>query len=227
MSPVSLGNPGALDANPENEAPVRSPAARRALMMPSGDALEKSIPSPELSPAYVPNARGNGSDHHQNGRFGSHPHGRGGSYGGGNRRGNGGGGGRRGNEHHGAFDGQRRGGGRRDGHGPSHQQHAHQPTYIRTRPPLSLVAGAPPPPPPFMSAVAPQTPPYGAPMGFPGILRMCFVRSDCCYCYISLICFIVNDRYDTACLLFRGTPLGRHSRPTFCASSDKSPGYFN
>lgn len=60
MSPVSLGNPGALDANPENEAPVGSPAARRALMMPSGDALEKSIPSPELSPAYVPNARGTG-----------------------------------------------------------------------------------------------------------------------------------------------------------------------
>ncbi|XP_062209932.1 la-related protein 1B-like isoform X2 [Phragmites australis] len=157
ISPVSLGNSGALDANPDNEAPIRNPAARRALVMPAGDGLEKSAPAPELSPVYVPNARSNGGDHHQNGRFGSHPHGRGGSYGGGNRRGTGGGGGRRGQEHHGGFDGPRRGGGRRDGHGQTHQQRGHQP-YIR----------APPPPPPFISAT-PQAPHYGAPMGFPEI----------------------------------------------------------
>ncbi|TVU48338.1 hypothetical protein EJB05_07972 [Eragrostis curvula] len=168
MSPVSLGNPGALEANPDNEAPVRSPVARRVLVMPAGDALEKSAPSPEQSPVYVPNVRSNGN-HHQNGRFNSHPHGRGGSYGGGNRRGNGGGGGRRGHDHHGGFDGQRRGGGRRDGHGPAHQQRGHQSTYIRAPPPLAVVAGAPPPPPPFVSPATPQTPPYGTPMGFPDI----------------------------------------------------------
>ncbi|KAL6645202.1 hypothetical protein ACP70R_016810 [Stipagrostis hirtigluma subsp. patula] len=165
MSPVSLGNSGALDAKPDNEAPVRSPVARRALVMHAGDGLEKNAPTPELSPV-VPNARSNGGEHHQNGRFGSHPHGRGGSYGGGNRRGNGGGGGRRGHEHHGGFDGPRRGGGRRDGHGPAHQHRGHQPTYIRP-PPLAVVAGAPPPPPPFVSPATTQTPHYGAPMGFP------------------------------------------------------------
>ncbi|KAK3150518.1 hypothetical protein QOZ80_3AG0234190 [Eleusine coracana subsp. coracana] len=171
MSPVSLRNPGALDANPDNEASVRNPAARRALLVPTVDALEKSTPSPELSPVYVPNARNNGGDHHhQNGNFNSHPRGRGGSYGGGNRRGNGGGGGRRGHEHHGGFDGQRRGGGRRDGHGPAHQQRGHQPMYIRP-PPLAVVAGAPPPPPPFASPATPQTPPYGAPMGFPDMTQ--------------------------------------------------------
>ncbi|XP_066400420.1 la-related protein 1B-like isoform X1 [Miscanthus floridulus] len=156
------------DANPGNEAPVRNPVARRALVMPAADGLEKSAPAPEPSPVYVPNnARSNGADPHQNGRFGSHPHGRGGGYGGGNRRGNGGGGGRRGSEHHGGFDGQRRGGGRRDGHGPVHQQRGHQPTYIRAPPTLAVVAGVPPPPPPFVSPATPQTPPYGAPMGFP------------------------------------------------------------
>ncbi|OEL38951.1 hypothetical protein BAE44_0000020 [Dichanthelium oligosanthes] len=170
ISPVSLGNSGAPDANPGNEAPVRNPVARRALVMPAADGLEKSAPATEPSPAYVPNAWSNGGDpHYQNGRFGSHTHGRGGGYGGGNRRGNGGGGGRRGNEHHGGFDGPRRGGGRRDGHGPVHQQRGHQPTYIRAPPALAVVAGAPPPPPPFVSPTTPQTPPYGAPMGFPDI----------------------------------------------------------
>ncbi|CAL4920839.1 unnamed protein product [Urochloa decumbens] len=168
ISPVSLGNPGAPDANPVNEAPVRNHVARRALVMPPVDGLEKSAPAPEPSPVYVPNARNNGGDfHHQNGRFGSHSHGRGGGYGGGNRRGGGGGGGRRGNDHHGGFDGPRRGGGRRDGHGPVHQHRGHQPTYIRAPPALAVVAGAPPPPPPFLSPNAPQTPPYGAPIGFP------------------------------------------------------------
>jgi la-related protein 1 len=169
VPPVALGNPGALDANPDNEAPVRSPVARRALMMPTGDALEKSTPSPEMSPVYLPNARSNAGDHHQNGRFSSHPHGRGGSYNSGNRKGNGGGWGQRGNDHHVSFDGQRRGGGRRDEHGPSHQQRRHQPTYIRTPPPLSVVAGVPPPP-PFISTATSHTPPYGPPMGFPGML---------------------------------------------------------
>ncbi|RLN18817.1 la-related protein 1B-like isoform X2 [Panicum miliaceum] len=170
ISPVSLGISGAPDANPGNEAPVRNPVARRALVMPAADGLEKSAPAPEPSPVYVPNARSNGEDfHHQNGRFGSHTHGRGGGYGGGNRRGNGGGGGGRGNEHHGGFDMPRRGGGRRDGHGPAHQQRGHQPTYIRAPPALAVVAGAPPPPPPFLSPTTPQTPPYGVPMGFPDI----------------------------------------------------------
>ncbi|KAF8721251.1 hypothetical protein HU200_023176 [Digitaria exilis] len=169
ISTVSLGDSGAPDANPANGgAPVRSPVARRALVMPVADGPEKNMPAPELSPVYVPNARSNGGDpHHQNGRFGSHPHGRGGGYGGANRRGNGGGGGRRGNDHHGGFDGPRRGGGRRDGHGPLHQQRGHQPTYIRPPPALAVVAGAPPPPPPFVSPATPQTPPYGTPMGFP------------------------------------------------------------
>ncbi|KAJ1298734.1 hypothetical protein BS78_01G476300 [Paspalum vaginatum] len=164
MSPVSLGGPATPDANHGNEVPVRSPAARRALVMPAPEGLEKSAPAPEPSPVYMPNARSTGGDPHQNGRFGSYPHGRGGSYGG-NRRGNGGGGGRR--EHHGGFDGSRRGGGRRDGHGPVHQQRGHQPAYIRAPPPLAVVAGAPPPPPPFVSPATPQTPPYGPPMGFP------------------------------------------------------------
>ncbi|AQL09651.1 La-related protein 1B [Zea mays] len=161
-SPVSLGNPGAPDASHGNDARVRNPVARRALVMPAADGLEKSAPAPEPSPVYVPNARSNGADPHQNGRPGSHHHGRGGGYGGGNRRGNGGGGGRRGSEHHGGFDGQRRGGGRRDGHGPVHQLRGHQPTYIKA----PVVAGAPPPPPPFVSPATPQTPPYGPPMGF-------------------------------------------------------------
>ncbi|XP_008651177.1 la-related protein 1B isoform X2 [Zea mays] len=166
MSPPSLANPGAPDANPGSEAPVRNPVVQRALVMPAANGLEKIAPAPEPSPVYVPNARSNGADPHQNGRFGSHPHGRGGGYVGGNRRGNGGGGGRRGSEHHGFFDGQRRGGGRRDGHGPVHHQRGHQPTYIRT-PTLAVVAGAPPPPPPFVSPATPQAPPYGTPMGFP------------------------------------------------------------
>ncbi|RCV46478.1 hypothetical protein SETIT_9G535400v2 [Setaria italica] len=172
ISPVSLGNSGAPDANPGNEAPVRNPVAQRALVMPAADGLEKNAPAPEPSPVYVPNAQSNGGDfHHQSGRFGSHAHGRGGGYGGGNRRGNGngGGGGRRGNEHHGGFDGPRRGGGRRDGHGPVHQHRGHQPTYVRAPPALAVVAGAPPPPPPFVSPTT-QTPPYGAPMGFPDIV---------------------------------------------------------
>ncbi|KAG2554679.1 la-related protein 1B-like isoform X2 [Panicum virgatum] len=169
ISPVSLGISGAPDANPGNETPVRNPVARRALVMPVADGLEKSAPATEPSPVYAPNARSNGGDfHHQNGRFGSHNHSRGGGYGGGNRRGNGGGGGRRGNEHHGGFDGPRRGGGRRDGHGPAHQQRGHQPTYIRAPPALAVVTGAPPPPPPFLSPTT-QTPPYGVPMGFPDI----------------------------------------------------------
>ncbi|KAL5217626.1 hypothetical protein ABZP36_018310 [Zizania latifolia] len=161
---VTLGNSGAPDANPDHDAPVRNPPARRALVMPAGDGLDKRAPGSEPSPVYTPNARSNGgSDHHQNSRFGSHTHGRGGSYGGGNRRGNGGGGGRRGQEHHGDFDGQRRGNGRRDGHGPGHQQRGHQPSYVR---PLA-VATAPPPPPPFVNTATPQTPPYGAHIGFP------------------------------------------------------------
>ncbi|KAL6902379.1 hypothetical protein ACP4OV_005255 [Aristida adscensionis] len=169
MSPISLGNSGAQDANPGNEAPVRSPVARRALVMHAGDGLEKNAPTPELSPVYAPNARSNGGEHHQNGRFGSHPHGRGGGgYGGGSRRGNGGGGGRRGQEHHGGFDGPRRGSGRRDGHGPAHQQRGNQPPYIRP-PPLAVVAGAPPPPPPFVNHANHQTQHYAAPMGFPEI----------------------------------------------------------
>jgi la-related protein 1 len=180
MSPPSLANPGAPDANPGSEAPVRNPVVQRALVMPAANGLEKIAPAPEPSPVYVPNARSNGADPHQNGRFGSHPHGRGGGYVGGNRRGNGGGGGRRGSEHHGFFDGQRRGGGRRDGHGPVHHQRGHQPTYIRT-PTLAVVAGAPPPPPPFVSPATPQAPPYGTPMGFPGMfLCMRFMRSWAC-----------------------------------------------
>ncbi|XP_062216763.1 la-related protein 1B-like isoform X2 [Phragmites australis] len=165
ISPVSLGNSGASDANPENEAPVRNPGARRALVMPAGDGLEKSAAAPELSPVYVPNVQSNGGYHYQNGRFGNHPHGRGGGYGGGNRRGNAGGGGRRGQENHGSFDGPRRGGGRRDGHGQTHQQRGHQPSYIRA-PHLAVVPATPPPPPPFVSP-ATQSPHYGAPMGFP------------------------------------------------------------
>ncbi|KAL5210475.1 hypothetical protein ABZP36_006098 [Zizania latifolia] len=164
---VTLGNSGAPDANPDHDAPVHNPPARRALVMPVGDGLDKRAPGSEPSPVYTPNARSNGgSDHHQNGRFGSHPHGRGGSYGGGSRRGNVGGGGRRGQEHHGGFDGQQRGNGRRDGHGPGHQQRGHQPSYIRH---LAVVAAAPPPPPPFVNPAIPQTPPYGAPIGFPDI----------------------------------------------------------
>uniref|UniRef100_J3LK55 HTH La-type RNA-binding domain-containing protein n=1 Tax=Oryza brachyantha TaxID=4533 RepID=J3LK55_ORYBR len=171
IPPVSLGNSGAPDANPDHEALVRNPPARRALVMPAGDGLDKRAPGSEPSPVHTPNARSNGGGHwrrhSQNGRYGSHPHGRGGGYGGGNRRGNGGGGGRRGQEHHGGFDGQRRGGGRRDGHGPAHQQRGHQPSYIRA--PLAVVTAAPPPPPPFVSPATPQTPPYGAPIGFPEI----------------------------------------------------------
>ncbi|XP_015632468.1 la-related protein 1C isoform X1 [Oryza sativa Japonica Group] len=169
IPPISLGNSGAPDANPDHEAPVRNPPARRALVMPVGDGLDKRAPGSEPSPVYTPNARSNGGgDHHQNGRYGSHPHSRGSGYGGGgNRRGNGGGGGggRRGQEHHGGFDGQRRGGGRRDGHGPGHQQRGHHPSYIRA--PLAVVTAAPPPPPPFVNPATPQTPPYGAPIGFP------------------------------------------------------------
>jgi la-related protein 1 len=171
IPPISLGNSGAPDANPDHEAPVRNPPARRALVMPVGDGLDKRAPGSEPSPVYTPNARSNGGgDHHQNGRYGSHPHSRGSGYGGGgNRRGNGGGGGggRRGQEHHGGFDGQRRGGGRRDGHGPGHQQRGHHPSYIRA--PLAVVTAAPPPPPPFVNPATPQTPPYGAPIGFPEI----------------------------------------------------------
>uniref|UniRef100_A0A0D9VPP9 HTH La-type RNA-binding domain-containing protein n=1 Tax=Leersia perrieri TaxID=77586 RepID=A0A0D9VPP9_9ORYZ len=170
IPPVSLGNSGAPDANPDHEAaPMRNPPARRALVMPVGDGLDKRATGSELSPVYSPNARSSGGvDHHQNGRFGSHPHGRGGGYGGGNRRGNGGGGGRRGHEHHGGFDGQRRGNGRRDGHGPGHLQRGHQPSYIRA--PLAVVTAAPPPPPPpFVNPATPQTPPYGAPIGFPAL----------------------------------------------------------
>ncbi|KAK1652809.1 hypothetical protein QYE76_070614 [Lolium multiflorum] len=194
IAPVSLGNSAVKDGD---EALLRGPPVRRALVMPAGDGLVTRAPAPELSPVYSPNARSNGGglvmpagdglvarapapelspvyspngrsngggDHNQNGRFGSHPHGRNGSYGGGNRRGNGG---RHGHEHHGGFDGQRRGGGRRDGHGPGHQQRGHQPSYIRApSPPLAVIAAAPPPP-PFVGSANPQTPPYGAPMGFP------------------------------------------------------------
>ncbi|KAM0892259.1 hypothetical protein ACQ4PT_025848 [Festuca glaucescens] len=149
-------------------SPVYSPNGRSSgggLVMPAGDGLVARAPAPELSPVYSPNGRSNGGgDHNQNGRFGSHPHGRNGSYGGGNRRGNGG---RHGHEHQGGFDGPRRGGGRRDGHGPGHQQRGHQPSYIRApSPPLAVIAAAPPPP-PFVGSANPQTPPYGAPMGFP------------------------------------------------------------
>ncbi|KAM0890108.1 hypothetical protein ACQ4PT_027286 [Festuca glaucescens] len=206
ITPISLGNSGAKD---DDEALLRGPPVRRALVMPAGDGmampagdglmtrapaselspvyspngrnnggglvmpagdgLVARAPAPELSPVYSPNGRSNGGGgHNQNGRFVSHPHGRNGSYGGGNRRGNGGGGGRHGHEHHGGFDGQRRGGGRRDGHGPGHhQQRNHQPSYIRVpSPPLAVIAAAPPPP-PFVGSANPQTPPYGAPMGFP------------------------------------------------------------
>lgn len=234
ISPVSLGNSGAPDANLGigNEAPVRNPVARRALVMPPADGLEKNAPPPEPSPVYVPNARSNGGDfHHQGGRFGSHAYGRGGGYGGGNRRGNGGGGGRRGNEHHGGFDGPRRGGGRRDGHGPVHQHRGHQPTYVRAPPALAVVAGAPPPPPPFVSPTTPQTPPYGAPMGFPGMscLGMWLIRSWTCLVFLLLCCIdflVVNIRHSAACLLFSGAaPHRRDSRPAFCASSGKPPGY--
>lgn len=173
ITPVSLGNSGVKD---DDEALVRSPPVRRALVMPAGDGLVMPAgdglvtraPAQELSQVYSPNARSNGGgDHNQNGRFGSHPQGRNGSYGGGNRRGTGGGGGRHGHEHHGGFDGQRRGGGRRDGHGPGHQQRGHQPSYIRApSPPLAVIAAAPPLT-PFVGSATPQTPPYGAPMGFP------------------------------------------------------------
>ena len=193
ISPVSLGISSARDANPGNETPVRNPVARRALVMPVADGLEKSVPATEPSPVFAPNARSNGGDfHHQNGRFGPHTHGRGG-YGGGNRRGNGGGGGRRGNEHHGGFDGPRRGGGRRDGHGPAHQQRGHQPTYIRAPPALAVVTGAPPPPPPFLSPTTPQTPPYGVPMGFPGnvvLVHVVHELLDLSFCYVALICLL-------------------------------------
>uniref|UniRef100_A0ACD5WQT4 Uncharacterized protein n=1 Tax=Avena sativa TaxID=4498 RepID=A0ACD5WQT4_AVESA len=184
IAPVSLGNSSVKDGE---EAPVRSPPVRRALVMPVGDVglvtpagdvglvmpagvgLVTHAPVPELSPVYSPNARSNGSgDHNQNGRFGSHPHGRNGSYGGGNRRGgNGGGGGRHGHDHHSGFDGQQRGGGRRDGHGPGHQQRGHQPSYIRAPPPPMAVMATTPPPPPFVGSATPQTQTYGAPMGFP------------------------------------------------------------
>lgn len=172
IAPLTLGNSSVKD---DDEALVRSPPVRRALVMPAGDGLVAPAgdglvthaPAPELSPVYSPNARSNGGgDHNQNGRFGS-PRGRNGSYGGGNRRGNGRGGGRHGHEHHGGFDGQRRGGGRRDGHGPGHQQHGHQPSYIRAPPPPLAVIAAAPPPPPFVGSATPQTPPYGAPMSFP------------------------------------------------------------
>ncbi|KQK23575.1 la-related protein 1B isoform X1 [Brachypodium distachyon] len=168
ISPVSLGDSGALDANSDHEALVDSPPARRASVFSEGDGLEIRAPGPEPSPVYSPNARSNGGGdhHHQNGRFGSHPHGRSGGYGGGNRRGNGGGGIRHGHEYHGGFDGPRRGGGRRDGHGPGHQQRGQQPSYIRAPPPLAVVA-APPPTPSFVGPAAPQTPPYGPPMSFP------------------------------------------------------------
>uniref|UniRef100_A0ACD5TUR0 Uncharacterized protein n=1 Tax=Avena sativa TaxID=4498 RepID=A0ACD5TUR0_AVESA len=169
--PVSLGSSSVKDGD---EALVRSPRVRRALVMPAGDGLVTPAvdglvtrpPVPEISPLYSPNARSNGGDHNQNGRFGSHSHGRNGSYGGGNRRGgNGGGGGRHGHDHHGGFDGQRRGGGRRDGQGPGHQQRGHQPSYIRAPPPLAVMAATPPPP-PFVGSATPQTQTYGAPMGF-------------------------------------------------------------
>lgn len=175
--PVSLDISGAPDATTVKDAVTSSPPVRRVLMMPAGDdgpEMHALIPEPSL--VYSPNARSNGTGvHHQNGRFGSHPHGRGGSYGGGSRRGNGGGGSRHGHEHHGGFDGQRRGGGRRDGHGPGHQHRVHQPSYIRA-PPLAVLAAGPPAPPfagpatpqtPPYGTAAPQTPPYGAPMGFP------------------------------------------------------------
>lgn len=194
--PVPLDTSGIPDATTDKDALISSPPVRRVLMMPAADdGPEMHALVPELSLGYSPNARSNGTGvHHQNGRFGSHPHGRGGSYGGGSRRGNGGGASRHGHEHHGWFDGQRRGGSRRDGHGPGHQHRVHQPSYIRAPPPLAVLAAAPPAPPfagtatpqtPPYGAAAPQTPPYGAPMGFPGTLFMLFVRTWLCAIVMS------------------------------------------
>ncbi|EMS62741.1 hypothetical protein TRIUR3_31616 [Triticum urartu] len=100
--PVSLDISGAPDATTVKDDVTSSPPVRRVLMMPAGDdGPEMHALIPEQSVGYSPNARSNGTGvHHQNGRFGSHPHGRGGSYGGGSRRGNGGGGSRHGHEHH-------------------------------------------------------------------------------------------------------------------------------
>lgn len=196
ISPVSLDTSGALDATLDKDALISILPVRRVLMMPPGDdGTEMHAPIPELSPGYSPNTRSNGTGvHHQNGRLGSHPHGRGGTYGGGSRRGNGGGGSRHGHEHHGGSDGQRRGGGRRDAHGPGHQHRVHQPSYIRAPTPLAVLAAAPPAPPfagpatpqtPSYGSTAPQTPPYGAPMGFPGMLHMLFVITWLCTIVMS------------------------------------------